>query len=539
MNRSAEHWWKYGVLYQIYPRSFADSNHDGIGDLPGITSRLDYLADLGITGIWIGPIYPSPDVDFGYDISDYLAIDPKFGSMQDLERLIKEAHKRKIHIILDLVFNHTSNQHPWFLEARKSRENPYHDHYLWAEPKGRKKPVNNWKAVFGGTAWQYVPEVNQSYYHMFFPQQPDVNWRNLSVKKYLLDVFRFWLKIGVDGFRLDVFNVYFKDARLRNNSGSSLLNLLAGSGRNYDYDQPEMIPLLREIRQIIDEKPGRFVIGEVFNSNRQKAAFYTRQGLLNSVLDANDVEILSRPWRAATFLKHAQDVERLFEEDSWPAYFFSNHDMRRVATRYARDGNDARLKVVATMLLTLRGTPILYFGDEIGMRDVPLKRSELQDGLSRRFYPVHVRDGARSPMQWDESQNAGFSSGKPWMKVHPGFRDRNVQSQTKDPGSLYHYYKKLIALRSKHTALQDGLFLPLTHDPLYVLAYLRKNKQETVLVILNFSHRKMKFLFGPEIANTKWELLISSHHQSLPDLSPGYLQLIPDEVLVLGNLDWE
>ncbi len=537
MDLHTDKWWKYGVLYQIYPRSFKDADQNGIGDIPGIISKLDYLAELGFSGIWIGPVYPSPDVDFGYDISDYLAIDPKFGTLHDMERLIAEAHKRNIHVILDLVLNHTSEQHPWFIEARRSRENPFHDHYIWAEPKGGRKRINNWKSVFGGSAWQYVPEVDQSYYHMFYKQQPDVNWRNPAVKNAMLNVFRFWLDKGVDGFRLDVFNVYFKDALLRNNSGSSLLNLLSGAKNPHDYDQPELISLLQEIREIIDEKPGRYVIGEIFNSNRRKAALYTRARLLNAVLDANDVEILARPWKAATFLKQVQDIERLFEENSWPTYFFSNHDMRRVATRYARGRNDARLKVITALLLTLRGTPIIYYGDEIGMRDVPLKRSEMQDGLSRRYYPIHVRDGARSPMQWDASPNAGFSSVKPWMKIHPNYLLRNLESQKKDLASLYHFYRNLIALRKVHTALQDGMFLPLTHDPLYVLAYLRKNKHETVLVILNFSHRKMKFLFGPEIADAKWDLLISSHEKTIPDMTHGYLQLLPEEVLVLACQD--
>ncbi|MEJ5203122.1 MAG: alpha-amylase family glycosyl hydrolase, partial [Anaerolineales bacterium] len=286
-------WWQEGVIYQIYPRSFMDSNGDGIGDLNGILTKLDYLVDLGVDAIWLSPIYPSPDVDFGYDVSDYLSIDPKFGNLQEFDQLISEAHNRGIHVILDLVLNHTSDRHPWFKEALSSRDNPYHDWYIWKDSPSNRRPPNNWQSIFGGSAWEYVPELAQYYYHMFYKEQPDVNWRNPQVRRAMMDVIRFWLERGVDGFRLDVFNVYFKHADFPDNPPALGLRGFDRQKHMYDINQPELLPLLAEIRQIVDQYPQRYLVGETFLSTAEHAAKYCSTKLLHA---AFNFEFLHCPW---------------------------------------------------------------------------------------------------------------------------------------------------------------------------------------------------------------------------------------------------
>ncbi len=524
MKPSTNYWWKHGIIYQIYPRSFSDSNNDGIGDLNGITNRLDYLADLGVDAIWLSPINPSPDVDFGYDVSDYLNIDPKFGTMHDFERLIKEAKKRQIHIILDLVLNHTSDQHPWFLEAKKSTTNPYHDFYLWKEPKKDGTLPNNWQSVFGGLGWEYVPELDEYFYHMFYKQQPDVNWRNPKVHKALIDVFRFWLKKGVDGFRLDVFNVYFKDAKFRDNPVIKPgIRQFERQDHLYDFDQPELIPLLKEIRKVLDTKPGSYCVGETFMSTSDKAAAYCKPGLLPATFDFG---LLESPWNARRMARAIFEQVQSLDTASWPTLVLSNHDTRRIATRYHATEDDRRSKLLATLLLTLRGTPYIYYGDEIGMRNVPILYSEMKDKIGKKYWFIPVgRDGCRSPMQWDASLFAGFSEHNPWIKVHENHTNRNVKAFEKDKTSILQFYKNLIKIRKEHPALREGLYLPLTYDPLFVLAYLRQTIDETILVVLNFGNRKMKYFLGRELASRKRRLLLSTHEREDEKHHPGYMYL--------------
>ena len=301
MTEAQKPWWHKGVIYQIYPRSFYDSNHDGLGDLNGIIEKLDYLQDLGVDALWLSPIYPSPDVDFGYDVSDYLAIDPKYGSMQDFDNLVAEAKKRNIHIVLDLVLNHTSDQHPWFIEAKKSRENPYHDYYIWKDSKPDGSLPNNWQSVFGGKGWEYEQQVDRYYYHMFYKEQPDVNWRNPQVKQYMLDVFKFWLERGVQGFRLDVFNLYYKDVQLRDNPVNRFgIRDFERQTHIYDLDQPEMIPFLKELRSLLDKYPDSYAVGETFDSTPEKAASYCAPGLLHA---AFNFSMIGFTWEPAHFLK--------------------------------------------------------------------------------------------------------------------------------------------------------------------------------------------------------------------------------------------
>jgi alpha-glucosidase len=525
-------WWRDGVIYQIYPRSFMDSNGDGIGDLNGITGKLDYLADLGVDGLWLSPIFPSPDKDFGYDVADYCGIDPKYGTMADFDRLVSEARKRRIHIILDLVLNHTSDQHPWFIESKKSRDNPHHDWYLWREPKAGKKPPNNWLSIFGGQGWEYIPELGESYFHMFVKEQPDVNWRNPDLRKAMLDVFRFWLARGVDGFRLDVFNAYFKDEQFRDNPPSG--KGMRGFDRQkhlYDTSQPELYPLLREIRAILDEKPDTYVVGETFLENEKKAASYCASGLLHQ---AFDFRLLECKWDARRFQQVIQSWENALSEGSWPNYVLGNHDTRHPATRLGRGENDERLKVINAMLFTLRGTPFLYYGDEIGMRDISLARKELQDPVGVRYWPLPVgRDGCRSPMQWTAEEFAGFTTTTPWLKVHPNHETRNLTAQEFDPDSLYNFTRKLIHLRRENEALRRGMYMPLIYYPRSLMIYLRKTEGQSVLVALNFTRRRVPFVFGHGLALREWELLLSNRRAEITLSGGDTLTLEPEEAVLL------
>jgi alpha-glucosidase len=524
-------WWQHGIIYQIYPRSFQDTNADSIGDLPGIIQHLDYLQDLGVDGIWLSPINPSPDRDFGYDVSDYNAIDPKFGTMQDFDTLLTEAHQRGIHIILDLVLNHTSDLHPWFQESLKSRENPYHDWYLWHDPAPDGDYPNNWVSIFGGPAWEYNRALNQYYYHMFTPQQPDLNWRNPQVRQEMLDIFRFWLDRGVDGFRLDVFNEYFKDKDFRNNPRKPGFHLLPFDRYEHIYDtsQPEMFPLLKEIRGIVDSYPERYVVGETFLADAVHARLYIGPDLLHAGFDYGYAK---SPWGARGFGNAIAFWDALHGEEAWPNYFLNNHDTPRSSVRYVTGENDARLKLLAGMHLTVRGTPYLYYGEEIGMRDTRYRRSELQDPVGKRYWPFNKgRDGCRSPMQWDASLNAGFSSVQPWLRTNPDYPLRNVQAQSEDPHSLYHFYKQLIQLRRENPALYTGALdlLPLENES--VLVYKRTAAEQQALIALNFSNREQKVSIplaaanGSKTENQAWQLLFGGNDAIQSALTENHVQL--------------
>jgi alpha-glucosidase len=501
-------WWRDGIIYQIYPRSFADSNNDGIGDLPGIISKLDYLQDLGVDAIWLSPVYPSPDVDFGYDVADYTDIDPKFGSMKDFEHLIKGAKKRNIHIIMDLVLNHTSDQHHWFQESIKSKDNPYHDWYLWKDPLPNGDPPNNWTSVFGGSAWEYVPELDQYYYHMFYKEQPDVNWRNPEVRQAMLDVFRFWLKKGVDGFRLDVFNCYFKDEHFRDNPVKFGLRAFDRQEHVYDVSQPEMYPLLEEIRGILDQFSERYAVGETFIADPEATATYCSENRLHA---AFNFDFAHNRWHPQRFLESAVSWYDALPEDAWPNNFLSNHDMPRTATRYCFGEDDRRAKVAAAMLLTLRGTPFLYYGEEIGLRDIPIrKKSDVKDPIGKTFWPFHKgRDGCRAPMQWDSTPHAGFSDETPWLPVHENYPRRNVRVQQAEPESILNFVKALIAIRKAEPALQKGTFIPLVEKPRHVMAFLRRHGEDDLMVILNFSSRQLHFDLPSGAPDGVWSSLLN------------------------------
>jgi alpha-glucosidase len=540
-------WWRDGVIYQIYPRSFADSNGDGLGDLPGITARLDYLAALGIDALWLSPFYPTPDADFGYDISDHTDVDARFGALADFDRLAAEAHQRGLRIVLDLVLNHTSNRHPWFRESRSSRDNPKRDWYIWmpssTSPHFRRKwgdkrgAPNNWQAVFGGPAWEFDATTGQYYLHLFLPEQPDVNWRNPEMRKAQLDVARFWLARGADGFRLDVFNAYFKDAQLHSNPARLGLVGFDRQRHLYDGDQPEMIPLLQELRAILDSYPERYAVGETFNATPEKALRYTGPDRLHAAFSFDFTSSpLSYRWNPAWLLERIMRREAAFTGEHWPTTVLSNHDTPRSATRYARSEEDALAAIAMTLLLTLRGTPFLYYGEEIGMRDIRLRRGEIMDPPGKRFWPLYKgRDGCRSPMQWDDSPFAGFSSTQPWLPVHPNYPARNVAAQEADPASLLNLTRRLIALRKETPALRRGEFVPLTARPRRVLAYLRRTAEQSVLVALNFSARAAHEPLPPEVAAQRWRPLFAAPEAAAPPVSDSRLELGPHQVCLLVN----
>jgi alpha-glucosidase len=531
-------WWQDGIIYQIYPRSFADSDGDGLGDLPGITARLDYLATLGVDAIWLSPIYPSPDRDFGYDVADHTAVDPRFGTLADFERLVQEAHRRGIRIVLDLVLNHTSDQHAWFRESRRSREDPKRDWYIWRPPAPLGPPIsgvrnggmtggppNNWQASFGGRAWEYDPASSEYYLHLFTREQPDVNWRNPQVRQAQLDVFRFWLERGVDGFRLDVFNAYFKHADLPDNPPKLGLRGFDRQRHVYDIDQPEMIPFLNEMRRLLDSYPERYAVGETYLSTPERAASYCGPDRLHAAFSFDFTTFRSElaaalhiyHWNPAWIRQEILARDQIFDAAGvWPTTVMSNHDLPRAAGRYGRGEDDSQARLAMALLLTLRGTPFMYYGEEIGMRDISLRRSEILDPPGRRYWPIYKgRDGCRSPMQWDGSQFAGFSTARPWLPVHPNHAWRNVAAQEADPGSLLHFTRKLIALRREHPALRRGDYLPL--DGLGgTMLYLRRTDKETILVALNFSGRSARL----SLPEGSWQLLLASPGVSDPSELP-------------------
>jgi len=522
-------WWRDGVIYQIYPRSFLDTDGDGIGDLNGIISRLGYLNTLGIDAIWLSPIYPSPNVDFGYDVSDYTAIHPRFGSMADFEKLVDEAHKLNIHVILDLVLNHTSDQHTWFLQSHQSKENAYHDWYLW-----HSQPYN-WQSVFGGKGWEYDSTCGEYYFHLFYKEQPDANWRNPELKKAMLDVLRFWLDKGVDGFRLDVFNAYFKKADFEDNPPKFGIRGFDRQEHINDIDQPEMMPLLGEFRSLIDSYSQRYMVGETFLNGAEKAAGYCGSDKLHA---AFNFEFLRSRWHPKAFLGAIQHWENGLPPDVHPNYVLNNHDVPRSASRYGRGENDERLKMAATLLLTLRGTPFMYYGEEIGMRDIHVARHQIRDTVGKRFWPIYWgRDGCRAPMQWDASKHAGFSHVTPWLPLHPDYMERNVMSQKEDPNSLFHFYRRLIQLRRQEKALRQGLFLALTFEPRSILAYMRQLEDETILVVMNFGWKSLRFFMGNEINRAHWQVLLSNKPFEMSEDHSGELYLKPEQVVILKQVE--
>lgn len=527
-------WWRDGVFYHIYLRSYSDSDGDGLGDLPGLIARLDHLKgkpnSLGINAIWLSPFYPSPDKDFGYDVADYCDIDPRYGSLQDFDLLIAEAHRRGIKVILDLVFNHSSDQHPWFLESMSSRHNPKRDWYIWRESKPGKRPPNNWHSVFGGKAWEWDPATEQYYYHMFLKEQPDLNWRNPQVRNALMEAVRFWLERGADGFRLDVFNLWFKDADFSDNPAALGLRGFERQKHLYDIDQPEMHDALGDFRKLLDEYGNRTSVGEFFGRNPKRAASYCGENGLHMAF--NFVFTHCR-WQPAAFQKAILDWETSLGDKGWPCYVLSNHDgPRRHISRYGGRHPDKIAKVAAALLLTLRGTPFLYYGEEIGMLDVPLKRDQMLDPLTRRYWPFHGRDQGRTPMQWDAGPQAGFTTGQPWLPLHPQFPQRNVAQQQTDPHSLFSFYRSLLQLRQETPALHQGAFEALQMKSTQGLAYLRLHPSGDALIALNFRNKPSHLRFDRKSVQGSWSLAFSSDPHSSARISSEEASLGPFEAAI-------
>lgn len=533
-------WWKSGVIYQIYPRSFHDTDNDGIGDLPGITAKLDYLAGLGIDAVWLSPVFLSPQYDFGYDIEDYRQIDSIFGTMDDMELLIKEAHRRDIRVIMDLVVNHTSHLHPWFRKSCLSRDNDKSDWYIWHEGKNGRPP-NNWKSAFGGSAWEWDSRRRQFYLHSFLKEQPDLNWRNADVKKAVFEDVKFWLNKGVDGFRLDVANCYVKDINFRNNPFR-----FGPTPRPYDMqdhlfdrDRPETHDILKELRLVLDEFPGRMSVGEVLvesPGNPQLAGKYLGNGddELHLALDFSSIY---NKWSAAEFCRTMFSWYDSLPEKGWPALFVNNHDQIRSMSRYYKSKQSlSRAKVLAAMLLTLKGTPLLYYGEEIGMTNVKLKRKELCDPVGRKYWPLHPgRDGERSPMQWNSGPNAGFSGNKPWIRVNENYQSVNVEVQMKDPGSVYHFYRELISLRRDRSVLTEGGIQVLQDGKDGIFSYYRlgKSGEERIVVFLNFTAKKKK-IHTQEKGN--WKIIFSTHKPLQEEYISINFNIMPYEVSVFEEV---
>ena len=507
-------WWQHAVFYEIYPRSFADSNNDGTGDLPGITSKLDYLKDLGVDAIWITPCFPSPQVDFGYDVSDYNNIDPKYGTLADFDRLVEEGKKRNVRIVLDFVMNHSSDKHQWFVDSRSSRKAEHRDWYVWHDGRGAGKAPNNWLSTFGGSAWKWDAKTKQYYYHFFYRQQPDLNWRNPAVEKAMFDVPRFWFKRGVTGFRLDAVDTLFEDPQLRDNPILPGKNAYGDPNMQNKYNTklPEVHDVLRKLRAVADESDA-VLIGETWTKDVSELNQYygEHSNELQMPMDLlfATVNKLSAP-------EFRRQIAAVDSAGGWPVYLFSNHDIRRQYERYG-DGkhNDAIAKLLAGFYLTLRGTPIMYYGEEIGMRNNdPKRREDVKDPIGRLGWPKEKgRDGERTPMQWSTAPNAGFTKGKPWLPVPPTYRTHNVAAERADPNSILNFYRHVLALRRNNPAVREGKYVALNESDPNVLSYLRQYKDQAVLVVLNMSAAPQKVNFdlsGQGFSSAKLKPLVST-----------------------------
>ncbi|SEL78525.1 alpha-amylase family glycosyl hydrolase [Parapedobacter koreensis] len=489
---TASPWWKTGVIYQIYPRSFRDANGDGIGDLQGIALQLDYLQWLGIQALWISPFYPSPMADFGYDIANYTDIDPIFGTMADFDHLLQEAHQRGLKVILDFVPNHTSDLHPWFVESKSTKTAPKRDWYIWHDGKPDGSAPNNWKSVFGGSAWEWDAHTRQYYYHGFLKEQPDLNWRNEAVQEAMYGVMRFWLDKGVDGFRVDVMWHLIKDTQLRDNpvnpdytdnqpTYDQLLPV-------YSTDQPEVHTIVARMRQVTEAYDARVLIGEVYLPIQQLMMYYGAQN--DGAHMPFNFLLVRLPWQPREIAATIDQYEGALPAEGWPNWVLGNHDNPRIASRVG----EPQARIAAMLLLTLRGTPTLYYGDEIGMRDVAIPAEEIQDpqGLNMPDKDLS-RDPCRTPMQWSGGDNAGFSPATPWLRIDKRYPRVHVERQRDDPFSMLSLYYKLIQLRNTEPALNKGTYMPVySNDQL--IAYRRDSPDgDSFLVVMNLTPRPCRY----------------------------------------------
>ena len=542
LDKTKSGWWKSAVFYEIYPKSFLDTTGTGVGDLRGVISKLDYLETLGIDGIWLCPVCASPQVDNGYDISDYCAIDPTMGTMADMEELIAEAKKRGISIIMDLVLNHCSDQHPWFLEALKGRDNPYHDYFIWRDGTP-DCPPNEMRATFGGSAWTWVPQLQQWYFHQFAAEQPDLNWDNPAMRQDLYGFIRFWVDKGVEGFRLDVIDQIGKDADKQITNNGPML---------HDY--------LRELSREAFREEGLVSVGEAWGADPERAKLYSAPdgSELSMVFQFEHIGLDQEPgkdkWDMIPLqLTRLKECMRRWQQElhgkGWNSLFMNNHDLPRIVSRWGNDGQYRveSAKMLATMLHGMQGTPYIYQGEELGMTNIVLPLEQHVDIETHNLYKERVaqgydpedvmrsirarsRDNARTPMQWTAGENAGFTTGKPWIPVNPNYTAINAEAALADQHSVFHHYKNLIQLRKEQKVIQEGAFELWDPDNEKVFAYTRDTADEHLLVVCNFSDESMYY----EIPARFWDsqMLINNYAEFAPELRPY-------EAVMLYYNDWK
>lgn len=550
-------WWKEAVVYQIYPRSFMDSNGDGIGDLQGIIKKLDYIKNLGITVIWVSPIYKSPNKDNGYDISDYQDIMDEFGTMEDFDELLKEIHQRGMKLVMDLVVNHTSDQHKWFLESRKSKDNKYRDYYIWKDPVDGHEPTN-WGSYFSGSAWQFDETTGQYYLHQFVPEQPDLNWDNPVVRKEVFDMMTWWCEKGIDGFRMDVISLIskpeeYKDGPVKEGEKYSFCGAVTANG-------PHEHEYLQEMNQKVLSRYNLLTVGETSCVTLEEAKKYARSDgkELSMVFQFEHMDVDSDEHGKWTdkklYLPDLKEVlnrwQKGLEEVAWNSLFWDNHDQPRVVSRWGNDSGEYRelsAKMLATCLHMMQGTPYVYQGEELGMTNVYFdKLEDYRDIESINFFTelteaglmtpeymmkclmLRSRDNARTPMQWDDSAQAGFTDGESWIKVNPNYKEINAAQQLEDPNSIFHYYQKLIRLRKEKDIIVYGEFEPIYRDDEQIFAYIRRQKQEKLLTVCNFSDKNAEMEIPEEFKGA--ECLITNLDRTVFE---GRIVLKPYEAFVL------
>ncbi|PUU94743.1 alpha-glucosidase [Halanaerobium sp.] len=528
-------WWKEAVVYQIYPRSFKDSNGDGIGDLRGIIEKIDYLDELGVDAVWLNPVYQSPNDDNGYDISDYKAIMDEFGTMEDLEELMVLLHERDIKLIMDLVINHSSDEHQWFEESRKSKDNPYRDYYIWKDGKN-DGPPNNWKAFFGGSAWKYDENTDQYYLHLFSPKQPDLNWENPEVRNDLYEMINWWLEKGIDGFRLDVINLISKDQRFPDGEQDGL------AGHEYFANGPRVHEFIQEMAEETYNNYDAMTVGETPFVDKDEALKFVKEERkeFSMVIPFEHLEFDRKEgWEKITEwdLKELKDLMsewqyKLQENNGWTSLYFCNHDQPRIVSRYGDDGKYRKesAKLLGTMLHTLRGTPFIYQGEEIGMTNISFESLDDFDDIETRGYIKDVqekgelseeeileianyrtRDNARTPMHWDGSKYAGFSEAEPWLKMNKNYPEINVKEDLASEDSVFEYYKQMIALRKKYPVFAYGKYDILLEEDQDIYAYQRLSEDNNLLVLLNFSENEVDYDLSSEVEVEKAELILNNY----------------------------
>jgi alpha-glucosidase len=518
-------WWQKGVIYQIYPRSFQDSNGDGIGDLNGILSRLDYLVELGIDAVWLSPIFPSPMADFGYDVADYCDVDPIFGTLDDFDRLLAALHSAGLKLILDFVPNHTSDRHPWFLESRSSRTNAKRHWYIWRDPRPDGAPPNNWISEFGGPAWTLDETSGQYYYHAYLREQPDLNWRNPEVRAAMLDVLRFWLARGVDGFRVDAIHHLVEDEQLRDNPLNPEWREDMSPARRLirlrTMDQPEVHQAIAAMRQVADEYGGRLMIGEAYLPIDRLMAYYG-VNLTGFHLPFN-FHLISAPWKPAAIADLIETYERALPTGGWPNWVLGNHDRSRVASRLGQD----QARVAAMLLLSLRGTPTIYQGEELGMQDAAIDPADVQDPWEKNVPGLGLgRDPVRTPMLWSGELHGGFTTGKPWLPVDLA-ETADISRQRGDRTSMLSLYRALLELRRTEPALTIGSYEPVAQSG-SMLVYQRRYRDRTLQIALNLSDKPQAL--PPEMSAGR---ILLSTKPDRPGFSGNHRHAEPNEGLIV------